>query len=319
MKIVFTNPVYLWFLLSVPFLIITHFFTLRYSKSSALKFSNFEAIARISEEYRLARPYRGLAVNKDILILILRLLTLLFIILSLSGAVLWYTGETSEFDFVLAIDASSSMSTNDLLPDRLGAAKNSANLFIDNLPERVSVGIVSFAGTSFVEQRITENYNEVKEKINQLEIKKIGGTDLGGALVSSSNLIMSGDKSKVIILLTDGRSNVGISVDEAITYVNENNILVYTIGVGTAEGGTFSTEELVSTLDEKTLKKIAEKTNGKYYRARDEEGLNNAYIEIANIRELELPLNLSLPFIVIALLLLFLEWILVNTRYRIIS
>lgn len=319
MRIVFTNPVYLWFLLSIPFLIVTHLFTLRYMRGSALKFSNFEAIARVSGEYKLAKPYSGLVMNKNLFMLLLRVLTLLFVILSLSNMVLWYTGKSSEFDFVLAIDASSSMLATDLLPNRLEAAKNSANLFVDSVPGKVNVGVVSFAGVSFVEQRITENKNELKEKINKLATKSIGGTDLGGALVSSSNLLMTSDNPKVIILLTDGRSNVGLPTDNAISYLNENDIVVHTIGIGTEEGGSFSLEGLISTLDEKTLKKIAQETNGRYFKAKDEEELDKAYTEIANMRETQLPLNLSFPLIVAALLLLFLEWVLVNTKYRIIS
>ncbi|MFH1642176.1 MAG: VWA domain-containing protein [Nanoarchaeota archaeon] len=319
MKLIFSNPSYFWFLVSIPFLVITHLFTLRHSKGAALKFSNFEAIARVSEEYRLAKPYGGLAMNKNFFILLLRVLTLLFVIMSLTGPVLWYTGSTSDFDFVLAIDASSSMLAADMIPNRLGAAKTSAALFVDKLSKSVGVGIVSFAGTSFVDQKITQDTVEVKKKINSLGIKNIGGTDLGGALVSSSNLLLSSDKSKIIILLTDGRSNVGIPIEEAITYVNVNNIRVYTIGVGTEEGGSFGAEELISTLDERTLKKVAADTNAKYYRARDIDELNTAYTEIANIKENELPFNMSILLIIIALSILFLEWVLVNTRYRIIS
>jgi len=319
MRIAFTNPVYLWFLLSIPFLIITHFFTLKYSKGTALKFSNFEAIARVSRGYRLAKPYSGLITNKNIIMLLIRVLTLLFIILALAGPVFWYIGRTSGFDFVLAIDASTSMLANDFLPNRLEAAKKAANLFIENVPEKAGVGLVSFAGTSFVEQKITEDKDEIRGKISQLTVKRVGGTDVGGALVSASNLLLMSDKSKAIILLTDGRSNVGISISEAIEYLKKYNTIVYTIGIGTEEGGTFVAEELVSTLDENTLIRIANEVNGKYYRAEDEEELNNAYLEIAKKEDIELSLELSFIFIIIAFSLLFLEWVLVNTKYRIIS
>lgn len=319
MRLEFTNPVYLWFLLSIPFLIFMHFFTLKHSKGAALKFANFEAIAKVSKEYRLARPFRGFVMNKNIFMLIIRGLTLLFVILSLAGTVFWYTGRSSEFDFVLAIDASSSMLASDLLPNRLEAAKSAASLFVDNVPEKVGVGVVSFSGTAFVEQKITEELEVVKGKIDKLGVKKIGGTDLGGAVVSASNILITSDKSKVIVLLTDGRSNVGITTNEAIDYANSENIVVHTIGVGTEEGGSFSSEELVSTLDETTLNRIASQTKGRFYRAKDEEELNNAYKEIADIKEVELSVELSFAFMMVALLLLFSEWILINTRYKVIG
>jgi len=319
MRVVFENPVYLWFLLSIPFLIAAHLFTLKYSRGSALKFSNFEAIARVTGEERLAKPYSGLFMNRNLFMLLLRVLALCFIILAVSTPVLWYTGRTSELDFVLAIDASSSMLANDFLPNRLESAKNAAQMFVDKLPDRVGVGIVSFSGTSFVEMRITEDKVKARQKIMELSVKKVGGTDLGGALVSASNLMLTSSKSKVIIILTDGRSNVGISIDEAIEYLKENDITVHTVGMGTEEGGTFIAEELISTVDEATLKRIADESNGRFYRAEEEEELDNAYAEIAEIEELELPLKLSYVFMIISLVLLFAEWIFVNTRYRIIS
>jgi len=319
MRLVFNNPVYLWFLLSIPFFIITHLFTLKYNKSAALKFSNFEALARVTGEYRLAKPYSGLMTNRNLFMLLIRTLTLFFIILSISSPVLWYMGRTSEFDFVLAVDASSSMLADDFLPNRLDAAKKAADLFLNNIPDKVGVGVVSFAGTSFVEKEITPDRDELRGIISRLGIKNVGGTDLGGALVSSSNLLFTSNKSKVVILLTDGRSNVGISIDEAIEYLDKYGVIVHTIGVGTEEGGTFLAQELVSTLDEANLRRIAEDTEGKYFRAETEEELNNAYMEIAKIDMLNMPLNLSFLLIIVALSLLFLELVLVNTKYRIIS
>jgi Ca-activated chloride channel family protein len=319
MRLTFTDPVYLWFLLSIPFLIITHMLTLKYNRNLTLKFSNFEALARISREYRLAKPYLGLIMNTNLIILLVRVSVLLLVILSLSGTVLWYTGRTSEYDFVLTIDVSSSMSADDFSPSRIEAAKNSAMFFVNNISNDVGVGVVSFAGTTFVDRKITEKDDELRQTIENLDIKEVGGTNLGGALVSATNLLLSSHKYRVIILLTDGRGNVGVTIDEAIDYAKKNDIIVYTIGIGTGEGGNFTEGGLTSTLDEVTLKRIADELRGKYYRAENEEELNNAYSEIANIRDLELSVELSFIFVVIAFLLLFGEWVLLNTKYRIIS
>jgi len=319
MRFVINNPVYLWFLLSIPVLVLIHFFTLKSGRGLALKFSNFEAIERVSEEYRLERPYLGLLMNKNLIVMFVRALALLFLVFALSNVDVFYLGETTEFDFVLAIDASTSMLAGDLLPTRLGAAKDSAMFFVEKLPEKARVGLVSFAGTSFVENKLTEEKSEVMEKLRELKVKDVGGTDLGGALVTSTNLMLSEERPRIIILLTDGRSNVGITTEEAIKYVNESKITVYTIGVATESGGAFSADNLVSTLDERTLRNIAEATNGRYFLASNKEELDLAYSDIANIKQNEVSLDLTIILMIISLVLIFLEWLLINTKYLVIG
>ncbi len=316
MEIVFNQPGFLWFLLAIPILIITHLLTLKYSKTKALKFSNFEAIDRVTKEEVLSKPYRGLLRNKNVILLIMRIVALSSLILAVSGTVLWYEGRTTDFDFILAIDASSSMLADDLFPNRLEATKTAATLFLDNLASKSKVGLVTFSGTSFVNQKPTEGIPLLKKAVNNITVSKIGGTDLATAIITSSNLLIGSEKGKVIVLLTDGQSNVGAPVEEGISYANKDNVRVHTIGVGTEEGGRFLGVDIISRLDEKTLKKIAELTGGEYFRADNKEGLVNAYNEIAGLNTRKMRLNLSLGLMLIALVILSTEWILINTKYR---
>ena len=103
-------------------------------------------------------------------------------------------------------------------------------------------------------------------------------------------------------------------LDEAIDYANIREVTVYTIGIGTSEGSDFFGVPLV--LDEETLSYIAANSGGKYYKAENVEQLNNAYNEIAKVTERKISNNLSMTFIVLALMLLLYEWILINTKYR---
>lgn len=319
MNVVFNNPSFLWFLLVVPLLIIVHFLTLKYGKKEALKFSNFEAIARVTKEKVSSKPYASF-MSKNTMVLAVRASALTLLILAVAGTVVWYEGKTSEFDFVLAIDASSSMLADDFSPNRLEATKVAANLFVDSLAQKSRVGIVTFSGTSFVEQKITEERMTLKEKINGIKVSKIGGTDLANAIITSSNLLTNEeDKGKAIILLTDGQSNVGMSVEDGIDYANKENVIIHTIGVGTEEGGKFTGSEIVSKLDEDTLKKIASLTGGEYFRADSKEGLAEAYKSIAGLNIRKISFNLTPLFMMVALLSLVLEWILIHTRYRIVS
>lgn len=309
MEVTFVNPIYLWFLVSIPFLILTHFFTLKYVKRRAMRFANFEAISRVTG---------GQALSKNISLLFIRMFTLLFLILSAAGTILWYKGQSSDYNYVLAIDASGSMLANDIEPNRLEAAKDAAVLFVDNLKSRAKIGVVSFSGVGSVEQKLIEDYTTTKETIRNIQIKTIHGTAIGDALVSSSNLLVTEEKAKLIILLTDGRENIAgeEEINKVIDYLKEGHITVNTIGVGTTAGGTLPGIEMISTIDEPMLMKIAETTGGKYYRAEKKEDLEGIYKAIATSTEANLPVNLSIPFMLAALALLFLEWGLINTKYR---
>lgn len=315
MYITFAKPIYLWFLLTIPILFLTHFITLKHSKIKALKFANFDAIARVLEGHKLTKPFFGFK-NKDLPLMIIRIFILLFITLALSGTILWYEGQSSTFDFVLAIDASSSMLADDFTPNRFDAAKRAASLFVDSLTGDADIGIISFAGASFVDLKPTNDILAVKQTIIDVSIKPASGTDLGQAMITSTNLLSREKRAKSIILLTDGQDNVGIPVQEGIDYANKYGLSVNTIGMGTEKGGKLYGLNFTTTLDESMLQKIALNTGGKYYRAKNESSLMQAYKEIATSNKEKLSLNLSWIFMLIAFLTLFLEWGLTNTRYR---
>ncbi len=309
MEITFANPSYLWFLVAIPLLILAHFITLRFTRRKALRFANFPAIEYVTGEKILSKNY---------LLLFIRLVTLVLLILAVSGATLWYEGMASSTDFVLAIDSSGSMLAKDYEPTRLGAAKNAALLFIDSVPENTNIGVVSFAGVGFIKQRLTDDLSKVKSAVENITVELVGGTAIGSAIITSVNLLTNSRRARTIILLTDGQNNVGPTVEEAVEYANENHVTIHTIGVGTEEGGGFPEMNLtfVSKLDPETLKDIANKTGGKYYEAVNESVLSEIYEEIALSSTRKLSLDLSLIFLIIVLFLLFAEWGLINTKYR---
>lgn len=313
----FRNPTFLWFLLSIPVLILTHFFTLKYTKMRAFKFANFEALQKIASKAIISAPYGGGMRNRQLGLLGLRLVTLLCIIFAVSGTILWYTGPASSMDYVLAIDASSSMLAKDFSPDRFTAAKDAAKSFIDSTPANTQIGIVSFAGTSVVQKRLTSNKNELKTAIDAMEISQTGGTAVGDAIITSSNLFVNKDIEKGIVLITDGQSNVGMFVEEGAAYAVRDNIAVYTIGVATPEGGIYGNlSEIVLKLDEDTLKFIANATAAGYYKAEDANQLKTAYQTISNITDKKLFTDLTIFLMLGALVMLFIEWSLVNVKYK---
>lgn len=314
-EITFVNPSYLWMLLLVPFLVAIHFFTLKQSRAAVIKFSNFEAIERVARGDVLGTPYRGLLRNKNLGLLILRALVYCLLILSIAGTTVSYKGKTSSFDYVFAIDSSSSMLADDFQPTRLAAAKDAAISFIDLIPAGASIGVVTFASTSIVELRPTSNKQEIKDTIFNINFHESGGTAIGDAIITSTNLFTT-NKSKTIILLTDGQNNVGVEPDLAMQYAKQNDATIHTIGVATKEGGKVSSINLISKLDEGLLKKISQETNGGFFIVDDIQGLSEAFKQIASSTERLLSIDISWILLISAIALLGLEWVLINTIYK---
>ncbi len=145
MGISFLYPRFLLLLLLVPFFIFVYFFSLMYNKKKAVLFANFEAMERFYDIEFFSKNFLALYAN---------LLILVLLIFALSGTAISFDTDTSAFSYVIAIDTSSSMSTVDVLPNRLEAAKNEARDFIDLLPIGVEVGIIGFSGDATVLQTL---------------------------------------------------------------------------------------------------------------------------------------------------------------------
>ena len=293
MYISFTNPIYLFFLFGIPILIFFHFFGLKNMKGKSLKFANFEAIARV----------KGIDLySKNIFSLIFNILFIVLLVLALSGLTLHKEVEASSFSFVIAIDSSGSMSADDVSPNRLTAAKELAKNFIDVLPYESYIGVISFSGESFTEQALTKNKQEIKLAIDNIESSGVGGTDILEA-VSNSVKILKNEKSKSIILFSDGQINTG-NIDDAIGLANFNNVLIHSIGIGTVEGG--NVDFGLSKLDEDSLKSLAYNTEGKYFNINNENTIEDPFNEIIQpTRKLsEIDLTFYLIMIVIVLFII---------------
>ncbi|MAG08492.1 hypothetical protein CMO89_03395 [Candidatus Woesearchaeota archaeon] len=306
MELVILNPKLLWLLLSVPLLIIIHFLSFKFVRRGAIQFANYKALERIA---------RKAPVSTNFILLGVRLLAVSLLVLAVAGTVVWYEGKGSDYDFVLALDASSSMLIEDFNPTRLDSAKEVLNNFMDMIPKGLEIGVVSFAGTAFVEQRLTKDYAQVKDVVDSIRVRPIGGTNLGEAIITASNLFMNEEKGKVIVLLTDGRSTTGIPVEEAVDYANINGVVIHTIGIGTEEGGLLSLANVTLSISEKELLNIANATSGDYYNALDRDMLSDSFSRISTTSTRKIKLEMSTIFLVIALSLLILEWTLINTRF----
>jgi Ca-activated chloride channel family protein len=267
---------------------------------------------------------------------ILRLLAITFIITALARPQTKFEEQNAEgegVDIILCIDVSGSMTAQDLTPNRLEAAKNVAIDFVNKrLTDRM--GIVIFSGESFTQCPLTTDHAVLITAIENIRNGLLeDGTAIGSGLGTSvDRLRTSKSKSKVVILLTDGENNGGlIDPQTAKEIAKAFSIKVYTIGVGTdgyapqpvqTPMGVVMQNGKVS-IDEKLLKEIASETGGKYFRAKDNEGLIGIYDEINGLEKSKVEITTRTrytekfyPFVLAALIFIFLEVLLRFTLFR---
>ena len=204
-------------------------------------------------------------------------------------------------DIILALDVSLSMYAKDFEPNRLEASKIVAKEFIDSR-KTDRIGLVVYAGEAFTACPSTLDHDVLKSQLDRVDGEHIdGGTAIGTGLGTAvARLRNDSIPSKVVILLTDGSNNSGtITPDIATELAVSKNVRVYTIGVGT-NGEALSPvptpfgiryENVPVVIDEETLKNIALKTGGKYFRATDNKALRSIYKEIEQLEKSKIKSN----------------------------
>lgn len=302
--IIFTRPEYLMLLLAIPVLIFFHIFSLKSVKKRAIKFANFEAITRI----------KGVEIfSKNLTILYISIIIIALVVFSVAGVSITRDVKATELAFVLVIDSSGSMNAKDIAPDRFEAAKKAGLDFLEMVPEKTKIGVVSFSGNVLVEQELSEDKSKIKLAIENIKSKTIGGTDILGAIIASTNLLRN-EEAKTIVLISDGQANIN-TLQDIIDYSNKNNVRVHCLGIGTREGGTDETGAVFK-ISEDTLKTIAYNTEGQYYNIQNVEDFYYSLNEIIKVTEKRVIHDLSLYLMIAALVLFILNFVLINTRYR---
>lgn len=197
---------------------------------------------------------------------------------------------TEGVDIMILLDVSGSMEATDFPPDRLSVAKQNAINFI-NGRDGDRIGIVLFAEDAFSYVPLTLDYDWLKKMIADIRFNIVPkqGTAIGSAMsVGINRLRGSKSPSKVMILFTDGASNRGdIDPKTAARLAKLYRIKTHCISIGKPEytRKTVEGDKVVADLDEGTLKKVAEMTGGKSYRAEDAESLSSIFKEISDMEK----------------------------------
>lgn len=208
------------------------------------------------------------------------------------------SSSTEGIHIMMAMDISTSMLARDLQPNRFEAAKEVAAYFINNRPND-NIGLVAFAGESFVQCPMTTDHATLLNLINSLEMGVIeDGTAIGNGIATSIGRLKDIEaKSKVVILLTDGANNAGAVTPRTATEMAEAlGVRIYTIGVGSRGTAPYPVQtpfgvryqNIEVDIDEPMLEYIAEATGGKYYRATDNESLKQIYDDIDELEKVKI-------------------------------
>jgi Ca-activated chloride channel family protein len=279
----FAQPLFLWLLVIIP--VMTAFYILRQQKTNAsLQMPGLKPFDGAGTTFRhylrhILFASRATAIG------------LLLIVLARPQKTDKFQNVTTEgIDIILALDISGSMLARDFKPDRLEASKNVATEFISGRPYD-RLGLVVFSGESFTQCPLTTDHAVLINLMREIQSGMIeDGTAIGEGLATAINRIKDSEaKSKVIILLTDGVNNRGeIAPSTAADIAKTYGIRVYTIGVGSQGMAPYPVQtpyglqyqNMPVEIDETILKDIAAKTDGRYFRATDNDKLLQVYSEI---------------------------------------
>ena len=208
-------------------------------------------------------------------------------------------------DVIIALDTSYSMNAEDVAPSRLAKARSEVRSTISRL-RGDRVGLVSFAGGALVLCPLTLDYGAATLFLDVANTENVPepGTSLASAIMTADSAFVAKEKKfKVLVIVTDGEDLEG-QLDEAIAKAKEAGIVIYTIGVGTPEGRPIPVRDakgdvveyrkdpggqvVISSLDERSLARIATETGGRYFRATTSEGeLDEIYGEISSLEKKE--------------------------------
>jgi Ca-activated chloride channel homolog len=269
---------------------------------------------------------------------ILNLLKILFLTFSILALCRPQAGNKMQeilspgYDIILCLDTSTSMLAEDFKPNnRFFVAKQVTKEFIEKRPYD-RIGLVIFAGIAFTQCPLTIDHAALLEFLGKVNIgiTNIDGTAIGNAIITASARLKDlKAKEKIIILLTDGRSNAGeVDPITASKLAKAIGAKIYTIGVGTIGEALYPVDDPVfgkryinikEDLDEPTLKAIAENTGGQYFRATDEKSLREICKIIDKLEKTEVKIKeyneykeLYLYFLFPAFIFLFLEILIGN-------
>lgn len=291
----FAHPDYLYTLLPMVLLLILFtIFSIKRKMGAIEKFASSNMLSNLAPRFSIKRE-----IMKQILII----LAITIAIIAAAGPQ-WgqrnFQEKVTGAEVLIALDASQSMMAEDYKPSRLEFSKVLLQKLTDSLKGN-KIGVIAFAGAAYTICPLTVDDNAVRMFIDSIDYSSIPiqGTNIGDAIkLALSSFSNSGKSGKILIILSDGE-NLDGDLENIAKTVATRGIRIYTIGVGSTEGAQLKIDgeikldmkgkPVISKLDEPTLKRIAEVTNGSYTHATySNDGTANIAQHIKNVEKEQL-------------------------------
>ncbi len=286
----FAEKQWFWLFCIIPVMLAWYIYKLK-KYEGEFHFSSFNLLTGIKSS--LKAKFRHV-------LFLLRLITISFLILAIArpqSRSSWKDVKTEGIDIVVSLDVSLSMLAKDFKPNRLEVAKEVLGDFIDARPND-KIGLVIFGGEAFTQCPLTTDHKIIKNMFGDIKAGMLDqGTAIGLGLADGVARVKdSKAKSKVVILISDGVSNVGeIAPLTAAEIAKTFGVRVYCIGVGSKgkalqpiamyPNGEMEYDYVDVDIDEVTMSQISKMTGGKYFRATDRESLEKTYKEIDHLEK----------------------------------
>jgi len=287
----FAHPEYLYALALIPLVTVFFLLMIRWKSKSLLRFGDPKLVSRLTT---------SASKNKPFLKFFLFITGYALLVIGLADPQIGTKLEEIKregVDIIIALDVSNSMKAEDIKPNRLERAKQSISRLIDKL-ENDRIGIIVFAGQSYVQLPITADYSSAKLFLSNIDTDIIPtqGTAIGSAIELAQSSFPGNDKKhKALIIITDGENHEDDAIEQA-KKANEDGIIVHTIGMGSPDGAPIPVyhngvqvdfmkdhdgQTVLTKLDEITLEKIAAEGKGHYVRATNsDDGLSTILAQI---------------------------------------
>jgi Ca-activated chloride channel family protein len=275
----FLEPQRLWWLLLVVVLVAAYVFAQTRRREYTMRFTNLALLDQVA-------PHRP-DVRRHVPA-VLFTVTIGVLIASMALPAMPVQQPRERATIMVAVDVSLSMAANDIDPNRLEAAKKSAQGFVETLPDRFNVGLVAFSSTATVVSSPTHDHQAVIGSIENLQLGP--GTAIGEGVFASLESISSFDEDadvdpppSAIVLLSDGENTSGRDISQAVAVAAEQEVPVSTIAFGTGAAMIeIDGYQVPADIDKEALRGLASDTGGHFYEAESETELDEVYEDIGS-------------------------------------
>ena len=263
-------PGWLWLLVVVAGLAAAYVVLQRRRRQYAVRFTNLDLLASVAPKrpgWRRHVPAAAIALALGVLVV------------AAARPARDERVASEEATVMLVLDVSASMRATDVAPSRMQAAVEAATDFVDDLPERLRVGLVAFDTSARVVATPTIDHQAVADGLARL--RPGTGTAAGEGIITALDLLTGSGEAGAIVLLSDGVTTVGRSVEDAVAAAREQSVPVTTIAFGTDDGTVEVAGRIVPVpADPVTMEAVADATGGQFFTAATGDQLRSVYEDI---------------------------------------